>query len=100
MEIKEQTNKYDTTQYIIKDGDFEVDVLEILGGEEEIFVFMYEEGLNIAIYRMICCRGIYEYNGCVRRFDGKDEKLDYEDELNVIMGYIIEQHNKDDSRLK
>lgn len=91
--IKNNENIY-TEQFTVKDGDFEVDVLEIPGGEEVIFVFMYEEGLNIAIYRMICCRGIYKYDGCVRRFDGKDEELDYEDELNVIMGYIIEQHNK------
>ena len=95
MELKEQTNKYETIQYIVKDGDFEVDVTEVLGTEEEILVFLYEEGLNIAIFRMICCRGIYEYGGFIRRFDGKDEELDYEDELNLIVSYIIEQHNKE-----
>jgi hypothetical protein len=95
MELKEQNNKYDTTQYIVKDGDFEVDVTEILGTEEETLVFLYEEGLNIAIFRIICCRGIYEYGGFIRRFDGKNEELDYEDELAVIASYIIEQHNKE-----
>ena len=95
MELKEQINKYETTQYIVKDGDFEVDVTEVLGTEEEVLVFLYEEGLNIAIFRMFDNRGFCSWGGYIRRFDGKNANIDYEDELNLIAGYIIEQHNEE-----
>lgn len=92
MQIKKRYYRHATTQYTIHDGcDFEI--TEVLGGKGYDVVFVYDEDrICVAMFRLICNRGIYAWGGqiwCVQEHEYFDE-----DELNVIADCIIEEHNK------
>lgn len=100
MEIMENKSESQVIQYTITDGDLEFDVVETFGPEDTIFVHFYEEAMLIGIYSLYLDRGRVEQGSTIWRKDGKyADNIDYEDELNVMMGYITEQHRQENKIL-
>lgn len=92
MQIKKRYCRHTTTQYTVQDAS-NFNITEVLSGEGHNVVFVYDEdGICVAMFRLVCNRGIYAWGGqiwCVQEHEYFDE-----DELNIIASYIIEEHNK------
>ena len=99
MQIKKNKHELPVTQYTITDGDLEFDVIETFGVEDTIFVHFYEEAMLIGVYSLYLDRGRVEQGHTMWLRGGKYEEIDYEDELNVMMGYITEQHRQENEIL-
>ena len=99
MEIKKNEHELPVAQYTITDGDLEFDVIETFGVEDTIFVHFYEEEVLIGVYSLDFVNGRAEQGPTMWLRGGKYEEIDYEDELNVIMGYITVQHRQENKIL-
>ena len=54
----EKLEKMYTNTYKI--ADYDIDVVETLFGEETIRMFMYDNGIGVADFTILCSRGNYE----------------------------------------
>ena len=99
MEIMENKSELQVIQYTVTDGDLKFDVIETFGPEDTIFLHFYEEAMLIGIFSLYLDRGRVEQGSTIWIKNGKYEEIDYEDELNVIMGYITEQHRQENKIL-
>lgn len=93
MEILKQEQRYETTQYIVKDGLSEYAITEVLFTEDVITVFIYDsDSFCVGMFNMSCCRGIYAWSGMIWCTEDKNTDFD-SDELSLIAGEIINAHN-------
>ena len=99
MEIMENKSELQVIQYTVTDGDLKFDVIETFGPEDTIFLHFYEEAMLIGIFSLYLDRGRVEQGSTIWIKNGKYEEIDYEDELNVIMGYITEHHRQENKIL-